>query len=63
MKKNYVFVVGAYMGKAGETLTDYCRIEVFADEEKEALLKAKKLIKKNYYEVVHIIEIDKDKQQ
>ena len=61
--KKYVFVVGAYMGKVGESLTDYCTIEVFAKSEEEALEHSKKLIKKNYYEVVRIIEVEKKKEE
>lgn len=58
-EKKYVFVVGAYMSKVGEALTDYCTIEVYENSENDALKHAAKLVKKNYYEVVRVIEVAK----
>ncbi len=58
-EKKYVFIIGAYMSKVGEALTDYCTIEVYADSESDAIKSAKKLISKNYYEVTRIIEVAK----
>ena len=62
-KKKYVFVVGTYDGKNGETLTDYCQIEIFCNTAKEALDRAKELIDKNYYEITRILEIKEEQEK
>jgi len=62
-KRNLVWVIGAFMSKDEKTgsLHDYCKIELFADTEEEALKRAKKLINKNYFEVIQIVEVEEKK--
>lgn len=54
-----VFVVGAYNSKNGLNLEEYCSVELFCKSEKEAIKRAKELIKKRFYEVSKIIEVEK----
>jgi hypothetical protein len=51
------FILQAYEEKTQEgNLTDVCTIDIYAKNEKEAIEKAKKYIKKSNYRVSDIIE-------
>lgn len=58
---NTVFIIQAYESQDPMmNLQDVCVLEVFAENTKEALEKAERLIEKKFYRVSKIIEI-KDK--
>jgi hypothetical protein len=56
-KRELVFVIGAFNAKQGESLLEYCKVEVFAKSAEEALERTKGLITKNFYELTNIIEV------
>lgn len=52
-----VFIIQGYESKLENgSLTDVVVYEIFAKNEKEAIQKAKKYLKKSFYRVSHIIE-------
>lgn len=56
MGKKVVFIIQSYNAKEGESLKDFCQLEVYAKCEDEAIKKAKSYIKKKEYRVSHVIE-------
>jgi len=52
-----IFIVQAHEGEMADMrLLDACTIEIFCKTEKEAIQRAKKLIKKKHYRISNIIE-------
>ena len=58
MSKELVFIIGCFNEKTPAGLTDYCKIELYAKSEKEAIARAKKLIKRKFYESAGVIEVN-----
>lgn len=57
-----IFIVQAYEMQSPEgSLMDNCTIELFCKDGKEALSRAKKLIKKKFYRISSVIEKEDDK--
>lgn len=54
-----VFIIHAHEGEMPDMkLMDACTLELFAKSEKEAVSRAKKLVKKKFYRISQIIEKD-----
>lgn len=58
MKNTYlVFTIQAFIQEMPDgRLTDSCTLELIAESEKEAVAKAKKLIKKPFYRIQRVFE-------
>lgn len=57
-KRELIFIVQAYLDivPPDGRLADSCQLELYAENEKEAIERAKKIIKKNHYRVAQVIE-------
>jgi len=56
MKKTIFIIQGYELQSPDGSLSDVCTLEVFAENEKEALIRAKKLVTKKFYRVSGVIE-------
>lgn len=55
------YIVQGYEGHGqGSELLDVATVDILADSEKDALAKAKKLVKKKLYRVSNVVEHDPD---
>ena len=57
--EHYHYIVSGFMQESKDgSLVDYASIEVFAKTEKEALIKAQKLVEKKHYRVASVVTHD-----